>query len=434
MDRRDLSRTAHAVGCSFLAAVLALAAGGAEALVIKTWDGPGTRAGANDTAPDDDPGFHNTSFGESGVSKAGIYLGDQWVLTANHVGAGTISLPGGNYDMIPGTSITLTNPSSFNGQSLTSFSDLRMFRVKPHATTGLTPEEQDSAVIPNLVLADRTPNSSEELLMIGVGNRRTLNQSDPNGQTQFGSDWGFVQSSERRRVWGTNKLNHPSSVPGVVRSGNNLWINTGFNDQLGYVTRFDRGLNSAGQPISDGSLPDEAQGAAGDSGGPVFFKDDDQWVLSGVLTAVYLDNGQAGNVSLFGNHTAISDLSLDHYYNQIEALRAQPEYSLIGDLDLDGSITGEIINGEATGDLAALVDGWLMESASANVHTWMRGDLNQDGITDLADFALMRDALGGTISTSSFAALVGGAIPEPGTASLVCLALAALAGARRRRG
>lgn len=54
--------------------------------MISSGDGSG-----NTTAPVDDPGFGNV--GARGNATA-VYLGNQWVLTANHVGTGSVVLGG----------------------------------------------------------------------------------------------------------------------------------------------------------------------------------------------------------------------------------------------------------------------------------------------------------------------------------------------------
>ena len=106
----------------------------------------------------------------------------------------------------------------------------------------------------------------------------------------------------------------------------------------------------------------------------------------------------------------------------------------MGDVNLDGVVTGSIVNGVATGDLGILVNNWLYQAPDADVHTWMRGDLNLDGRVDLGDFVLMREALGGTIASSAFAQLVAAvSVPEPSALAIAAVALIAARPARRRR-
>lgn len=425
----------------------------ASALAVKTWNGPGTLADVNAVAPTDDPGW-----GNFGNNRTGVYLGDQWVISAKHAGTGSVfDTDGGSFPIIPNSLLTLTNPGGFGGSVPSSSSDIVMFRVGLDSATGMTPEELGARVI---TIADRLPTASDVLTMIGRGKPRSTVADDSNGQRHWNYDPSdpfagsdglvidfddevaeehgfFLRTSTNVKTWGTNTIASPSSVPGTVRQvGDRLLIEAnGINDVVGYVTRFDRGLDDNGAPISDGSTPDEAQGTGDDSGGPVFFKDDGEWVLSGVMHAIYphqySGQEQSLNKALFGAHTAISDLSHPHYSNQLNIIRSFDSYSVMGDLDLDGEVDGEIVNGVATGDLGILVQNWENEEATADIKSWIKGDLNQDGLTNLADFVLLRDALGGTISVSEFSLLVAGrGVPEPTSLGLAALALSLMT--RRR--
>ena len=70
-------------------------------MVIDTEFGTG-----NTNAPADDPGWANV--GVLGIGN-GVYLGDRWVLTAAHVGAGEIVLAGTTYAAEDGSAVQLTN-------------------------------------------------------------------------------------------------------------------------------------------------------------------------------------------------------------------------------------------------------------------------------------------------------------------------------------
>lgn len=429
---------------------VALAATPADALIVRTWDGVGTPALANTTPPPDDPGWANLPS-----NRTGIYLGEGLLLTAIHAEAlGTVEIAGGSFPVIPGSAVSLTNPSTFGSRrqssgTLDATSDLRIYRIGVDTATGLSPEDLDPA-IRRISLGSRQPNTSTETLtMFGLGANRILNAANTtNGQFFFNSSGGVITdpaqwgsssfrgfqftlppgASTRQWQWGQNFRTTLSG--GAFQSGSNILMEGAiFADTIGYQLRFD-----------EFGLDNEAQGAAGDSGGPVFWKDgkgtastaDDEWVLAGLMHGVYPTNGNNALIGAFTSFTAISDLSLSHYRNQIEGARGR--FSLLGDADLDGIVTGSIVGGAATGDLAAIVDNWMLDSGEADIHSWMRGDFNQDGLTDLLDFVQLRTALGGSVSTSSFALLVSGAgIPEPAAAALALLAAVSLA-ARRRRG
>lgn len=424
----------------------------ASALIVKTWNGAGTSANVNNMAPADDPGWANLPTNED--LRTGIYLGDQWVVIATHAAGGDFELGGGYFPRINGSGLRLTNPDTFAGQTVDDTeADLTFYRIGVDTTTGLTPEELDSS-IQRITIADRLPSSTDVLTMFGRGGQRIINATDSNGQfhwnangtevttTEVAAEHGFKTDNGRQYRWGTNTIANPSGVSGnPIRSGNNMLLRVDNNnntatpqvkDTIGFVTEFNRGLTDSGSPLEDGSTADEAQGDAGDSGGPVFWKDNGQWVLAGVMHAIYQDNNQSAGHAWFGNHTGISDFSYDSYYDQIEEIRSNVLFSYEGDIDLDGVVTGEIIGTEATGDLGILVDNWNTTFAEAGRESWIMGDLNQDARIDLADFVLMRGALGGEISSTAFAAAVGvAAIPEPSAAAL--LFLGGVAAACRRR-
>ena len=404
----------------------------ASALVVQTWDGEGTPAFVNTTAPADDPGWHNTSSNRSTV-----YLGNQWVLTAGHAGFGNVVLPSGTYNYIPGTRVYLSNPGSFAGITPTSSSDLLMYRIGVHPTSGLPPELEDPNVKDISITTSAAPFNSE-LLMIGAGQVRTLNTGTGsfNGQTDYGTNnWGFGKQGTASTVktWGTNKISSTSVVSGIRKSGLNVLIEFSSkppDDVIGQLVRFDREFNNLGNPQS-GSTHDEAMATGGDSGGPVFFKDtNDDWQLLGLMHGIYSSDPSLATAR-FGDVTGVSDLS--HYKSQIDVLLASDEYSAIGDLDLDGSVTGEIVNGVATGDLADMVANWGYTQASGDVISWTKGDLNQDGTTNLYDFVMLRDALGGSVSVTEFAALVAVAVPEPSSAFLALAMCGGFFAHRRRK-
>ena len=95
-----------------------------------------------------------------------------------------------------------------------------------------------------------------------------------------------------------------------------------------------------------------------------------------------------------------------------------------GDVNLDG-----IVNGDGSGlpeddDVSAFIAGWLNEEETAGIVSWQLGDLNQDAITDLFDWTILR-ANHPNGPSLSLSALLG--VPEPSilvfllTGGLVCL-------------
>jgi hypothetical protein len=103
-----------------------------------------------------------------------------------------------------------------------------------------------------------------------------------------------------------------------------------------------------------------------------------------------------------------------------------------GDLDSDNDLEQD--------DIDDFVGGWLNSKTVNNIRigdleTFAAGDLNFDGITNLTDAHLMKQAIGGAggggFDLSGFGAVTG--IPEPSSLGLAAVALARLAVARRRR-
>jgi len=212
----------------------------AQAVVISTASGDG-----NTNAPVDDPGWANIGILGGGT---GIYLGSSWVLTASHVGAGSINLGGISYGALAGSTVQLTN--STPGKSL--LTDLIMFRI-----------EAEPAGIGALTLMSSPPTLSDPVVMIGSGRDRGSfiqwdvdTGADPWTWTQVSSGGNFAgyQTLPTRAIrWGTNTIS-TLDVWAAVNVG-------GVRDVRSFVTTFD---------ILGGA--DEAQAVNGDSGGGVFFK------------------------------------------------------------------------------------------------------------------------------------------------------------------
>ena len=128
--------------------------GSVHGIVIKSGDGSG-----NDSAPADDPGFSNV--GLLGVG-SGVYLGNRWVVTANHVGPGSITFGDETFEHIPEESVRLRNPT---GRGLSDSTDVFLMRLKT------APD------LPSLRLGCRPTRLGDQVVHIGYGRDRDPNLS-----------------------------------------------------------------------------------------------------------------------------------------------------------------------------------------------------------------------------------------------------------------
>jgi len=295
-----------------LTGILCLAAiGTARAVVVATGDGT-----QNTTAPSDDFGFANVGRvynTADGFYNSGVYLGNGWVLTAYHVVRNT-SLTGFQFNDVvfhdpvlgdvtfavnPATAVRLQNSDS-------SFTDLALFQ--------LTAAPTFLSAIP---IATSLPSNGSTVTMAGNGVNRQpgLTSWNVNGSnvwtetTPPGTFSGYkeTQGSQTLR-WGTNTID-----------SQNTTINAGFGNLTVLTTDFD-------------NTTDQAQAAAGDSGGGVFYKNGSTWELAGILDATASFNGQPDFTAVFGDETVAA--SLPAYRAQIEARIPEPGSLSLGAIGL----------------------------------------------------------------------------------------------------
>ncbi len=210
-----------------------------------------------------------------------VYLGNRWVLTANHVGDGSIRLSDGRqFGMTAGSGVQLNN----TGTGVAGTPDLRMFRLV------------DDPGLPSLEIDTVRPPAGSSVLMIGNGYDRA---SPLEGWRVTGSglatNWtpvsplfanvlGYNLLSSATKRWGNNEV---SSGPLTINGAT-----------AGFATRFDRF-----------ALPFEAQAVTGDSGGGVFRVVDGSLKLVGMMDAIQTLTNQPGGTSVFGDQSMIADLS-----------------------------------------------------------------------------------------------------------------------------
>ena len=266
----------------------------------------------NTTPPVDNPGFAN--IGQLNGATA-IYLGNRWVLTASHVGAGTVVL-GGNAYANTGPVTQLQNPDN-------SFTDLILFQI--NADPGL----------PSLVISPTAPVSGNDLVMIGNGANRNAFRSNYTVAVVSGpgnDTWTAVGGP------GPGVKNLFLNAGGqAVRHGTNnveftnIDANAGFGQVRSFATRFDD------DPVA---RPFEAQGVTGDSGGAVFRKTGPSWELLGMIHAVGNINNYDNipgfpSSSIIGESTTFS-ADLSFYRSQILATIPEPGSAALGSLALLG--------------------------------------------------------------------------------------------------
>ncbi len=257
-------------------AALILPPATASAVLLATGDGTG-----NTSAPPDDPGFANV--GIRGGLHTIVYVGNRWVLGANHPGFGDVSFDGIDYSPIPGSKVRIVHPAD------ATLADMQMFRL------------QDDPGLPPLVVATATPAVDDEVTLVGNGRNRGAATS---WMGIDGWEWGPGQSLR----WGTNRISD--------------------DDELVLGTQ---SFEVAFDPVG---TADECEGVTGDSGGAVFQKVGGSWELAGILFASLAAGGQPSQTTLYGNRSYAADLAF--YREQIVSVATTPSCSDGLDDDGDG--------------------------------------------------------------------------------------------------
>jgi hypothetical protein len=419
-------------------------------------------------APNDDPGWNNFST----VGRY-VYLGDGWVLSALHVGyqngmqfqtpTGTVTaqrIPGRYYTDYYGFLhddgkhyYAISNPATVQSEAgspitLSPYTDLQLFRVHADREIDLPSLKIASQPLPN----NFNVNNAPQVLAIASGPGRMAAESSwtvsgtspnltwtspPNGSIDHR---GYEDDFNSTPRWGTNRISDPSdstsvfsgvvsNTTGVVQLS--LGVGAKARDILSLATLYDSQNQS-------GSTTHEMQAINGDSGGPVFYKRGSQWELAGIINAQFVYEGQPELTAIYGNATTMADLSR---YNQTypksirDIMTRLADYSIMGDVNLDGVVTGNGTGPALSDDVTAFVAGWNYDNGSGKgtVTSWKHGDLNRDGKTDVADFLKLRSGLNGPISSAVLATLFGSSnVPESSTAILTLLASSLMSGTRRR--
>jgi hypothetical protein len=211
---------------------------------------------ANTNAPADGAPWQNVGTVIGGAST--VYIGNGWALTAVHAGVGNIELNGSifNYD---GTSYTRMTNSDGTG------TDMVMF----HLTS--IPN------VPPIAITSNTPSANTQVDMIGYGHYAG------SAQTNLVVGTGFYWSATGAKSWGNNK----------VDVGGTVTVDAGYGTLTAFKTTFDQ--------LAVQQTSDEAQPAAGDSGGGVFQNVNSTWKLVGMINYTSDLPNQTNNTAVFGD-------------------------------------------------------------------------------------------------------------------------------------
>ncbi len=246
-------------------------------------------------APLDDPGW--SRVGRVGTNGSGVYLGNGWVLTANHVTGKTnfVVQGDGTYTVLAGAENTyrVRNPED------TQDVDLYLFRVGVGVGSGLEG-------LPMLSIATALPGNGSVGMHIGTGE----------GQTQAAATTYHVDTTPTPWVWGTEDFAGADwTRPGYSWAGDgsrgtrwNAQVlannNLDFSNLQGFATQF---IDSDGFGMASDN----------DSGSPYFLKPSG-WELAGIAISLGFYSGQPGGTGVIGNLTLYADLTA--YRSQILAV------------------------------------------------------------------------------------------------------------------
>lgn len=286
MTRFAMSMRPFGLGAGLGAALwvvlwVALAASPATGVLIDTGDGSGN------TEPPNWPASFQPGFEYVGTrgSLSAVYLGEGWVITANHVGAGNVVIDGVTYPWIPGSARRVENPDGTNA-------DLLLFEIDPHPD------------LPSLPIALESPALERLVMIMGNGRDRGAEITwDPNGSYPPGPSTGYEWAPTRSLRWGSNYVE-------VYPMGGTVFNTVAFG------SRFD-----ASGPL------EECQAASGDSGGGVFVWENStgRFVLAGIVLAIVEFSNQPAATSIHGQSTYYADLA--YYRDDILDVTNLPEPS-----------------------------------------------------------------------------------------------------------
>jgi hypothetical protein len=114
--------------------------------------------------------------------------------------------------------------------------------------------------------------------------------------------------------------------------------------------------------------------------------------------------------------TALWHLGIDPFAlnldGTVRGLAISPPNGIVADINQDGIVSGNGTGPAATDDVTAFVSGWLTTGGGSIAQRYARGDLNVDGLTDIADWAILNRE-NSSLGAAAFARLAN--VPEPAT-------------------
>lgn len=333
----------------------------------------------------------------------GVYLDNGWVLTANHVGAGNITLNGQlhYYDASVPT-VRLRDPAQPQ-----NYTDLLLFKLTQQLP--LTPVQ----------ISQDEPTVSQSVLMTGGGYERAASSTTwdvdmstnpwtwttPATKPQLPNITGYLTQSPRAVRWGSNRL-----------SDGTAYVNIGGVQVYVFGTQF----NSSGTTY-------EAQAVNGDSGGGVWWLHDGQWELTGTILSVSVLSGQPSGIGsgmLDYSKTYAADLS----YYRAQIMEVIFEAAILGDLNDDKRVNGL----DMSPFITALTEPAVYRQQYPQVDFLGTADINGDGLVNGLDISPFISLLVGGGGQGG----PGLSVPEPasGLATLGGLWLILWGGGKGRRG
>ena len=159
-------------------------------------------------------------------------------------------------------------------------------------------------------------------------------------------------------------------------------------------------------------------------------------------TPEYFYHGLIDDVDVFlwGTNTSDTDYGTFNAGTDNEWIAMQLAGFDDGDINLDGSVSGDGTGPASTDDVTALIENWLTVQTvnGVQIGDWnsrQQGDLNFDGIVDIKDAFILREGLlASPLSGSLDFSLLGSiAVPEPTALAMAGCALGIVIASRRRQ-